>query len=204
MKLKKGDRVEVVWRSELYRGVVEQVVEATDELVVKLDKKPAIDYLFNQNQVRKVKLVKVPQFVADWIKNKKENGDRLFTAMEENWKCEDDRVGDWFDAEEGRYELFARAWMDGYEVGQEKLYYVLLPYLSWTGTPPSLETFNTYLMLNEDGWHTQIASNKIEYGGWRCKLTEKQIKDMDERYWAFAVPVEDLEDELLEGACHEN
>ncbi|EAF8036820.1 DUF1642 domain-containing protein, partial [Listeria monocytogenes] len=54
MKFKKGDRVEVIWRSELYRGAVTQVVEVTNEIVVKLAKKPAIDYLFKQNQVSKV------------------------------------------------------------------------------------------------------------------------------------------------------
>ncbi|EKM0692188.1 DUF1642 domain-containing protein, partial [Listeria monocytogenes] len=39
MKFKKGDRVEVIWRSELYRGAVTQVVEVTNEIVVKLAKK---------------------------------------------------------------------------------------------------------------------------------------------------------------------
>ncbi|HAC2938460.1 TPA_asm: DUF1642 domain-containing protein, partial [Listeria monocytogenes] len=58
MKFKKGDRVEVIWRSELYRGAVTQVVEVTNEIVVKLAKKPSIDYLFEQNQVSKVELVK--------------------------------------------------------------------------------------------------------------------------------------------------
>ncbi|EAC3417916.1 DUF1642 domain-containing protein, partial [Listeria monocytogenes] len=39
MKFKKGDLVEVIWRSELYRGAVTQVVEVTNEIVVKLAKK---------------------------------------------------------------------------------------------------------------------------------------------------------------------
>ncbi|EAC6797419.1 DUF1642 domain-containing protein, partial [Listeria monocytogenes] len=67
MKFKKGDLVEVIWRSELYRGAVTQVVEVTNEIVVKLAKKPSIDYLFKKNQVSKVELVKVPKFVADAI-----------------------------------------------------------------------------------------------------------------------------------------
>ncbi|HDU7469829.1 TPA: DUF1642 domain-containing protein, partial [Listeria monocytogenes] len=32
MKFNKGDLVEVIWRSELYRGAVTRVVEATDEI----------------------------------------------------------------------------------------------------------------------------------------------------------------------------
>lgn len=76
MKFKKGDRVEVIWRSELHQGLVEEVIELTDELtdelMVKLAKTPAIDYLFKQNQVSKVELVKVPKFVADAINTFKE------------------------------------------------------------------------------------------------------------------------------------
>lgn len=126
MKFKKGDLVEVIWRSELYRGAVTQVVEVTNEIVVKLAKKPAIDYLFEQNQVSKVELVKVPKFVADWIEKKKENGDDLLVALDKNWQGMEDSVRDWFDAEKERYELFARAWLDCYEVEQEPLYYVKL------------------------------------------------------------------------------
>ncbi|EAC4717281.1 TPA_asm: hypothetical protein GI934_00235 [Listeria monocytogenes] len=32
MKFKKGDLVEVIWRSELYRGAVTQVIEVTNEI----------------------------------------------------------------------------------------------------------------------------------------------------------------------------
>ncbi|HBL6124272.1 TPA: DUF1642 domain-containing protein, partial [Listeria monocytogenes] len=125
MKFKKGDRVEVIWRSELHQGLVEEVIELTDELtdelMVKLAKTPAIYYLFKQNQVSKVELVKVPKFVADWIEKKKENGDDLLVALDKNWQGMEDSVRDWFDAEKERYELFARAWLDGYEVEQEPL-----------------------------------------------------------------------------------
>ncbi|EAE6910508.1 hypothetical protein BHW80_04555 [Listeria monocytogenes] len=76
MKFKKGDRVEVIWRSELHQGLVEEVIELTDELtdelMVKLAKTPAIYYLFKKNQVSKVELVKVPKFVADAIGTFKE------------------------------------------------------------------------------------------------------------------------------------
>ncbi|EKO4648225.1 DUF1642 domain-containing protein, partial [Listeria monocytogenes] len=33
MKFKEGDLIEVIWRSELYRGAVTRIVEATDEIV---------------------------------------------------------------------------------------------------------------------------------------------------------------------------
>ncbi|HHT6029796.1 TPA: DUF1642 domain-containing protein, partial [Listeria monocytogenes] len=103
MKFKKGDRVEVIWRSELHQGLVEEVIELTDELtdelMVKLAKTPAIYYLFKKNQVSKVELVKVPKLVADWIEKKKENGDDLLVALDKNWQGMEDSVRDWFDGE---------------------------------------------------------------------------------------------------------
>ncbi|EIT0069580.1 DUF1642 domain-containing protein [Listeria innocua] len=199
MKFKKGDLVEVIWRSELYRGAVTQVVEVTNEIVVKLAKKPAIDYLFEQNQVSKVELVKVPKFVADWIEKKKENGDDLLVALDKNWQGMEDSVRDWFDGEKERYELFARAWLDGYEVEQEPLYYVRLPIVRLNTLGTAVEGDYKYLWADQATGENNIFQS-LEYpstliqSGWKTKFTESEIKNMDTRYWAFAVPVEDLEE----------
>ncbi|EJU2984417.1 DUF1642 domain-containing protein [Listeria monocytogenes] len=182
MKFKKGDLVEVIWRSELYRGAVTQVVEVTNEIVVKLAKKPSIDYLFEQNQVSKVELVEVPKLVADWIEKKKENGDDLLVALDKNWQGMEDSVRDWFDGEKERYELFARAWLDGYEVEKEPLYYVRF----FDG---GLGFLNVYF----NG--VRLLNCHLRSEGYKTKFTESEIKNMDARYWDFAVPVEDLEGE---------
>ncbi|CAB3441057.1 TPA: DUF1642 domain-containing protein [Listeria monocytogenes] len=200
MEFKKGDRVEVIWRSELYRGAVTRVVEATDEIEVKLAKKPAIDYLFKQNQVSKVELVKLPKFVADWIEKKKENGDDLLVALDKNWQGMDDRVGDWFDVEKERYELFARAWMDGYEVEQEPLYYVPFPIFRLNTLGTAVEGDYKYLWADPATGEMGIFQS-LEYpatlieSGWKTKFTEKEIKALDERYWQFRVSVEEVEGE---------
>ncbi|NVS98864.1 DUF1642 domain-containing protein [Listeria monocytogenes] len=188
MKFKKGDRVEVIWRSELHQGLVEEVIELTDELtdelMVKLAKKPAIDYLFKQNQVSKVELVEVPKLVADWIEKKKENGDDLLVALDKNWQGMEDSVRDWFDGEKERYELFARAWLDGYEVEKEPLYWVQL-----------IEGASGYLNVRNDG--IQFINSSGQTAELKTRFTEKEIKAMDKggAYWQFAVPVEDLEGE---------
>ncbi|WP_173278708.1 MULTISPECIES: DUF1642 domain-containing protein [unclassified Streptococcus] len=65
--------------------------------------------------------VKVPQFVADWITHSKNIGRSLFGAMsifEENFE-----IKKWMQWAENQ-ETFARAWLDGYEVEEEKRYYV--------------------------------------------------------------------------------
>ena len=64
-------------------------------------------------------------------------------------------------------------WLDGYEVEKEKKYYV---YDSTT---------DSYLGFNGDrtklGWYYYIVNKE--------SFTEAEIKDYDERYWAFAQEV---------------
>lgn len=188
MKFKKGDRVEVIWRSELHQGLVEEVIELTDELtdelMVKLAKKPAIDYLFKQNQVSKVELVKVPKFVADWIEYCEKHRWGLSEALEDTYEnsCMPEEVTDWLADCHENQELFARAWMDGYEVEQEPLYYIKV-----------IDSDFGYINLNlQTGGYT--TSTNGESGGFKTKFTEQEIKELDERYWQFKVPVEEVEE----------
>ncbi len=65
----------------------------------------------------------VPQIVADYIKYAKENGWDLLEAMK-NVPYEDNaEFRKWF-YKGSNVEVFARAWLDGYEVEQEKRYFV--------------------------------------------------------------------------------
>ena len=78
--------------------------------------------------------VKVPQFVADWIKECKEKGD-LSLGGAIQLPCPEmyEWLMDW-----KKQELFARAWLDGYEVEEEKRYLVKIRatkhYISKDGT----------------------------------------------------------------------
>ncbi|EEN9149171.1 DUF1642 domain-containing protein [Listeria monocytogenes] len=184
MKFKKGDLVEVIWRSELYRGAVTQVVEVTNEIVVKLAKKPAIDYLFKQNQVSKVELVKVPKFVADWIEYCEKHRWGLSEALEDTYEnsCMPEEVMDWFEDCRENQELFARAWLDGYEVEKEPRYYIKL-----------VDSWHGFINLNLTTGECSTSNSK-EFVVLKTKFTEQEIKAIDERYWQFAVPVEDLEE----------
>ncbi|EAF2978472.1 DUF1642 domain-containing protein, partial [Listeria monocytogenes] len=180
MKFKKGDRVEVIWRSELHQGLVEEVIELTDELtdelMVKLAKTPAIDYLFKQNQVSKVELVKVPKFVADWIEYCEKHRWGLSEALEDTYEnsCMPEEVTDWLADCHENQELFARAWMGDYEVG-EPLYYVRF----FDG---GLGFLNVYF----NG--VRLLSCHLGSEGYKTKFTESEIKNIDTRYWDFAVP----------------
>ena len=63
--------------------------------------------------------VKVPQFVADWIENSKQEKRNLRNALNNG----SEKMRLWL-LDQENYDLFARAWLDGYEVEKEKRYLV--------------------------------------------------------------------------------
>ena len=78
-------------------------------------------------QLDEQKPVKVPQFVADWIEVCKEHlTTSLYTAMNPNFMKKNNQSFDlilWI-KKTSNQDLFARAWLDGYEVEKEKRYVV--------------------------------------------------------------------------------
>lgn len=80
--------------------------------------------------------VKIPQMVADWIEVCKDNLPiNLYTAMTPNFIKENGQSFDlisWI-KKKSNQELFARAWLDGYEVEQEKRYKVVMPNVASSG-----------------------------------------------------------------------
>lgn len=66
--------------------------------------------------------VTVPQFVSNWIEECKNDDFHLFGAME-GISSSQKKIDYWF-REDDNMELFARAWLDGYEVEKEKRYLV--------------------------------------------------------------------------------
>lgn len=125
--------------------------------------------------VPKQELPVIPQFVADWIEHCKENNLDLYEAFGHSDMSVEvsDFIGD-MDADE-----FARAWLDGYEIEKEKLYYVI--------------NDTQQLMLANIGYAkpTLIGFEFVKQVGFlkKYQLTEKEIKEYDERYWTFAVEV---------------
>lgn len=78
-------------------------------------------------------------------------------------------------------EIYMRAWLFGYEVEKEPLYEVIIGDL--------------YLIKKFTDRNDISFVNKFELRWWEksaYQLTEPEIKAIDERYWAFAVPVEEV------------
>lgn len=66
----------------------------------------------------------VPQFVADWIEECK-NDDFSFIRRNGRHFFKPKKLDYWF-REDDNMEIFARAWLDGYEIDKEKRYEVIL------------------------------------------------------------------------------
>lgn len=84
-----------------------------------IDKLTALELIKLLDEPQKVT---VPQFIADWIEECKNDDFHLFGAMEET-SLHQKKLDYWF-REDDNMELFARAWLDGYEVDKEPKYTV--------------------------------------------------------------------------------
>lgn len=90
-------------------------------------------FLMDLEQLDEPQPVQVPQFVADWIKRSKQEKRNLRNALNNGGE----KIRLWF-LDQENYDLFARAWLDGYEVEEEKRYLVKIRatkhYISKDGT----------------------------------------------------------------------
>ncbi|NVV82099.1 DUF1642 domain-containing protein, partial [Listeria monocytogenes] len=127
-------------------------------------------------------VLKVPQFVADWISRRRQEGYNLIWSISYENNDMPDEMYEWLTSTADNQELFARAWLDGYEVEKEPLYYVQL-----------ITNSLGYLNVRNDG--RRSLSDSVQNDIFKTQFTEAKIKEMDERYWQFAVPVEDSEGE---------
>ncbi|HAB7413804.1 TPA_asm: DUF1642 domain-containing protein [Listeria monocytogenes] len=186
MNLKVGDRVELILRSKKRVGTVEEVYNDTQKCKVQIDEFPVTvtkpqKYLVKAEEPE---LVVVPQFVADWINHCKQKVYDLFLSMDYEDSDMSYEMHNWLTFSDENQELFARAWMDGYEVEKEPLYWVQL-----------IEGASGYLNVRNDG--IQFINSSGQTAELKTRFTEKEIKAMDKggAYWQFAVPIEDLEGE---------
>lgn len=127
--------------------------------------------------------VKVPQFVDDVIEGAREKSPELEDALHYTWGNGTKEFTEWYNKKSNR-DLFARAWLDGYEVEKEKRYRVSMPktrnYMN-----------NAQFLCEKDG--------KIFWcGEWypfKTKFTRKQLEDAGFG-WVFdceGVEVEEVE-----------
>lgn len=138
------------------------------------------DVLKNLRELDEPKKVQIPQFVASWIEECKAKEKRLLTAL----LYTPEKVNSWVDNSENQ-ELFARAWLDGYEVEKEKRYLV-----KFKGFNPS------YIILKHHQYdNTCFLGGEQEYEFYRLHHTHKELEEANFG-WVFScegVEVEEVE-----------
>ncbi|WP_271006697.1 DUF1642 domain-containing protein [Listeria seeligeri] len=183
MKFKEGDKVQFIREGSLIDGVVKEFKDCSPDMWYLIDDKCKDSWIFEGHLIPLTPLPVIPQFVADWIEYCKKHCWGLSEALEDTYEnsCMPEEVMDWFEDCRENQELFARAWLDGYEI-KEPLYYIKV-----------IDSYFGYINLNlKTGAYT--TSTNEEPVGFKTKFTESEIKNMDTRYWAFAVPVEEVEE----------
>ena len=131
------------------------------------------------NQIDEPQKVVVPKFIAEWIEELTKSHSNLAWV----WQVypNETKIKNWL---ESNTEKFMRAWLDGYEIEQEKLYTVEIP-------NPNL---NAHVVLQKTGDGLVLVT--VGNAGWAewesSKLTEAEIKQDFEWAWdaGFAKEVE--------------
>ena len=144
------------------------------------------------HQLDEPEKVVIPQFVADWWE-RDDDSVTMYGRLRAEKKHKFDLISIFYDKGLGDYLSKAEDWIyennsafldlvngKPYEVEEEQKYYTLdsedIPLLERWGN--QIQRTTTELSIYEKGRDNS-----------RFELTEKEIKDYDERYWSFAVEV---------------
>ena len=132
-------------------------------------------------QLDEQKPVKVPQCVAEKLSISKKTGDwDLFQAMDSLFGRRETR--EWLE-DKNNQETFARAWLDGYEVEEEKRYLVKVK-----GIVNALSFLSYH--KNADIW---TVTDKNNSDGHRAHHTRKELEEADFG-WVFDCPGIEIEE----------
>ncbi|HEM0532352.1 TPA: DUF1642 domain-containing protein, partial [Listeria monocytogenes] len=195
MRFKEGDKVQFIENNELIIGTIKRVNNDVGWVDLKVSD---LSWFFRKFEdvvkVKEPELIAVPRFAADWIKHCKQREYDLACLLDYEDSDMSAEMYEWLISSADNQELLARAWLDGYEVEKEPLYYVRLPFAS-RSTDFEKETTYTYIIVNITTEEMQPSISNRNYGSWKAELTEAQIKGMPggDLYWQFAVLVEEAE-----------
>ncbi|NVS46315.1 DUF1642 domain-containing protein [Listeria monocytogenes] len=186
MRFKEGDKVEFIDQGELKQGVVTEIEETNHSIFYQIDyiRNMEITWITEDKLLSPAPVLKVPRFADDWISHCKQREYDLACLLDYEDSDMSAEMNDWLSSEDSNQELLMRAWLDGYEVEKEPLYYVKL-----------IDQATGYLNVRNDG--RRSMSNSVQNEIFKTKFTESEIKAMDkgEVYWLLREPVDKVEGE---------
>lgn len=145
-----------------------------------IDKKMVLGLVRQLDEPQKVV---VPQFVAEYIEQKKDDDYHLLGAMIEIRSHKNKEIDEWFE-EDNNMELLARAWLDGYEVEEEPKYRISMP-------KARNHKNHAQILCEKDGSIFWCG----EWYPFRTKFTRKQLEEANFG-WVFdceGIEIEEVE-----------
>ena len=166
-------------KEEVINKINEMTVETFFSKTLFVQQKKVIELIEQLDEPQKVK---IPQFVADWIDACKENlAIGLYIAMNpdflKQWNKSDELIS-WI-KKMSNQEIFARAWLDGYEVKKEKRYTVVM---KATKQPLYYNAVDKKIFFSMGGLATNFTKKQLEEAGfgWVFDCPGIQIEEMEE------------------------
>ena len=163
------------WHSdEEFQELKEEYSNQADSILLMLDEIKSL-----KSQLQQQALPVVPECVAEFIK--KHRGKKSILGVLNkiyNYRNGYPKIYEWVFHNEENQELFALAFITGkYEVEKPQLFKLIFP--------------NSTAVLQKDGELNSFADTVYKRYLIENAMTEQEIKSIDERYWQFAVPVEE-------------
>lgn len=169
-------------------GTTSKTIEALTGMTIEQVAEKIIDGKLVPEQ----ELPVIPKYVADWMEENSTGRCAWWKKIAE-WEGEvpdkDRKVYDWYT--QSNEDTFIIAWITRhYEVEEEPLYYVMKD-----GVVILSKRYRDY-ESHESHWIGTVTNKEyIKENPDKVRFTEQEIKDYDERFWAFAVPVDGGENE---------
>lgn len=116
-------------------------------------------FLQDLEQLDEPKKVTIPQFVADWIEESKKSCENVVEFF--GYRNPSFEITKWIEDGE-RFDLVARAWLDGYEVEEEKRYTVVV---KETKQPLYYNAGDKKLFFSLGGLATNFTRKQLEDAG---------------------------------------
>ena len=151
-------------KEEVINKINEMTVETFFSKTLFVQQKKVIELIEQLDEPQKVK---IPQMVADWIEKRKRElsireamSQAHVSAEVDDWLMELDEDGAFLNQD-----LFARAWLDGYEVEKEKQYAVVM---IETKQPLYYNAVDKKLFFSMGGLATNFTRKQLEEAnfGW--------------------------------------
>ncbi|MBF2350100.1 DUF1642 domain-containing protein [Listeria marthii] len=174
MIFREGDKVEFILLGELKQGVVTEIKESKfhDLYLINFDGEGEPVWRTKYDLSSPTPALKVPRFADDWINHCKQREYDLACLLDYEDSDMSAEMTDWLCLEESNQGLLARAWLGGYEVEKEPLYYIKL-----------INKPTGYLNVRSDGAYYLGGSGQTS--GFKTEFTKAEIDEMDkgEAYW---------------------